>query len=708
MSSYALAEDKFSTDIVPKLTAEETKNAPELVEGDVYPVWGVPCTNFTYHVTYKDKEGRDPEYVRINLNGQWHEMQKGAGDYKNGVVYTYNLVPDSGKQLFYYYEASNGKGKARTSIIDSPDQGPVLFSEKLDNNQILLLDKDGKEIWNYEIGRDWVEGVALSSDGNYVAAVTNINIHLFSRESKTPLWTFCINCELPAVVLSNMAGIAISANGSYIAGTQGGKLYFFRKESKEPVWSADIESGAIGVDMSNDGGVIAVGVANAESGRGDKIFIFNKEGEKLLEYKPIVPTYEDPGNFYRPDVTPDGKFISFSTGCPDRKAYLFSATDLIFRSEQLTQDSPVHKSAISDDGSLIAYSADHSTGKEIVFLFNNLGKKLWSFSSQEDSTARAVSISADGNYLAAGTSAGHVYLFSKDSNIPKWKFSDKQYFAQFGEVKLNSDGSLLAAGGTTKKVYLFSRNSNQPLWQYQTNTWITKLDFNGEYILAGTGPREYFFEGKSLTDEKVTCKEIIQPPAMNLGMDGGSTSTINFCGDNICEGPETKESCPQDCNSEFSQGSSLGGDTWCGNDLCESPIETKENCAEDCSLQGAGDDNVDENTRIDNAIIKKQDEGKNFFSVIIDFFSKLFGYRESAKQIMEDTEGGKKVYVDGKEVPYKTENEVQPGTPMRVIETETGEKVYVESLNSSGKVTIIKTTGKDGRVFENTVATDVK
>src|SRR4030043_9079 len=87
LSSLVLAEDKFSTNIVPKLTAEETKDAPELMEGDVYPVWGLPCTNFTYHVTYKDKEGRAPKYVRINLNGQWHDMKKISGDYQTGAFY---------------------------------------------------------------------------------------------------------------------------------------------------------------------------------------------------------------------------------------------------------------------------------------------------------------------------------------------------------------------------------------------------------------------------------------------------------------------------------------------------------------------------------------------------------------------------------------------------------------------------------------------
>ncbi|MBU0471220.1 MAG: WD40 repeat domain-containing protein [Nanoarchaeota archaeon] len=643
LSSFVFAEDKFSTDTIPPLTAEEKKDAPELYSGNVHPPWGVLCMNFTYNVMYKDKGGRAPEYVRINLNGEWHDMIKTKGDYKTGVTYTYNIVPDSGKQLFYYYEASNGKSRARTSLIDTPDLGPLLFSEKLDNNQIILLDKQGNEIWNYPTGIDWVEGVAVSKDGNYIAAVTHFYIYLFSKESKEPLWKFCKTCELPPFIVSTIAaGVAISAEGDYIAATLDGTLYFFNKESNKPLWARDIESAAIGVDMSDDANVIAMGTGNAEGGKGQQILLFDKEGNKLGEYKPEHPGYDQTGDFYQPDVTSDGKYVAISTGCPDRRAYLFSGEgNLLFRSEELAKDSPVHKSAISDDGNLIAYSLDHSQGKEILFLFDNNGNKLWDFSSQSDSTARAVSISGDGNYVAIGTTTGHVYLFSKNDNNPLWKFSEFGYFVFFGDVKLNQDGTLLAAGGTTKKVYLFSKNSNKPLWEYQTNTWINKIDFNGEYIVAGTGPREFFGEGKSLTDDKVSCKEIIQPAQIK--------ETSGMCGDGRCISPtETTENCPQDCSLDYEGDigtvcgdgicvspqentdtccEDCGGckgdkavkiekEAICGNNFCEDWIETKENCPQDCK-----DDDFDGLEKDENI----GEEEKSTLRIIIDFFKRLFG-----------------------------------------------------------------------------------
>jgi len=154
LSSFVFAEEKSAAfGIVPKLSAEEMTDAPVL-SGGVYPPMGVPCTNFTYFANYKDEKGREPSYVRIWHNGDWHDMSLLEGTPESVATYVYYYMPNSGESNFYYYEASNGAGKARASIIDSPDNGPVLFSEKLDNNEIILLDKEGKTIWNYPTGKE--------------------------------------------------------------------------------------------------------------------------------------------------------------------------------------------------------------------------------------------------------------------------------------------------------------------------------------------------------------------------------------------------------------------------------------------------------------------------------------------------------------------------------------------------------------------------
>ena len=564
---------------IPKLTAEEIQDAPRLTDGGVLPPFGQPCTKFFYKVLYEDEKGREPEYVRIWLNGKWYDMEKVSGDYKTGAWYIFEYVPNSGESNFYFFEASNGAGKTRTNIIDSPDQGPLMYSESFKDNKIILFHKNSAELlWSFDIGKKLVSQVAISKDGKYAGAAATNTIYFFSTE-KGLLWQFFTTYGEPSFPMASMAGIAISADGKYIAASVERKLYFFEKESNKPKWFADIESEAIGIDISDNGEYIAVGVGNAGE-KGDKIFFFNNKGEKLWEYKAEHPEYQQTGNFYRPAITPDGKYVAVSTGCPDRRAYLFSKDGtLLFRSEMLTKDSPVHKSAISDDGSLIAYSFDHEQGKEVLMVFSKEGKKLWGFSSPEDVTARAVSMSSDGKYIAIGTTAGNVYLFSKDSNVPLWKFSSQGNFTQIGDVALSSDGELLAAG--TTGVYLFSKNSNKPLWHYTvSDTWVNTVAFNDEYIVAGTGMLEYMFEGNSASPEEVECKNIeevysleqLKKDYMNdieddIGDDWAEKEAI--CGDSICEEEkgESYENCPEDCvpekdNEDILEISKRQGNLW--------------------------------------------------------------------------------------------------------------------------------------------------
>ncbi|MCL6088811.1 MAG: PQQ-binding-like beta-propeller repeat protein [Candidatus Marsarchaeota archaeon] len=674
---FLQAELKSTYNIPAKLSEAEMRGGPSLSGSSIYPQFGVPCTNFTYSVMYQDAQGREPEYVRINLNGQWHDMAKAGGDAKSGARYVYYFVPSSTKANFYYIEASNGIGKARAAIIDSPDQGPILYTEKFDNNQIILLDTSGNELWAYDTGADQVEGVALSKDGRYAAAVTNSRIYLFSNESGTPLWSYCESCGEPPAGSTNFAGIAISADGKYVAADMQGKLYFFASENGRPLWTRDTESSAIGVGMSADAGVIAAGVGNAGE-KGDRLFLFDREGNQIGTYKASHPSYVQTGNFYQPAVTPDGKYVAVSTGCPDRRAYLFGGDGLLlFRSEQLTYDSPVHKSAISDDGSLLAYSLDHSQGKEILLLFKKDGSKLWGFSSPDDSVARGVSLSADGKYAAIGTSAGRVYLFAAGSSQPLWKFTESG-LSQFGEVKLNGDGTLLAAAGTSKKIYLFSRGSGTPLWGHAASTWVTKLDFNGHYILAGTGLREYIGEG--MREEKdYACTEIIQPkpmqrdsgparpdsgngPGENYGVEGGcesfdgneagcrsnpdycrwldsgiceakAGSASAVCGDGICEFPESRENCPNDCCGENCGPAQAGVGQNPGGQINESDYEIKPNAsAQEKEIPG---ENASEqpaeapNPSLPSSNSPGQGAGpeppKDFISQLLSFFAGLFG-----------------------------------------------------------------------------------
>ncbi|MFH0889928.1 MAG: PQQ-binding-like beta-propeller repeat protein [Candidatus Aenigmatarchaeota archaeon] len=599
---FVIAEDKpdlGTLGSIPKLTDAEKVDAPELYSSTVYPSFGTPCMNFTYRVYYKDSQGRPPAYVKIWHDYKWYNMTKESGNYASEAMYTFNYVPTSGKELFYYIEASNGVGKARAAIIDSPDQGPLLYAEKLDNNEIILLDNNGNKLWSYETKNDWVEGVALSDDGRYAAAVTGYAIYLFSNSSNETLikWKLCDKCDVPKVTMAGFNGVDISGDGRYMAGTLGTTLYYFDTASRQLLWKTSLEANVIGVSMSDDGGRVAVGLGNADN-KGDKVILFNSTGGKLWEYKAPNPGYTQTGNFYKPDITSDGSYTAVSSGCPDRRAYLFSNNgELLFMSEMLTRDSPVHESAISDNGEYIAYVADQEQGKPNLFLFSKSGRKIWEFSSPDDATARSVSISSDGKYIASGTLSGNVYLFSSESNAPLWKFSESGDFRKIGDLKLSPDGRFLAAGSSSKKIYLFSINSSKPLWEYTAPTYVTFVDFNGKYVVAGTGVRQFVFEGNSASTEEVQCSEITQMPYVESADSNGASANNT-------------------------------APSYCGNGICENWAESKDICAQDC-CPDCNNKNTQSitgnNTTKETGSPRRNLENKNFLEIIIDFFRNLFG-----------------------------------------------------------------------------------
>jgi len=654
--SFVAAEEKPSDNfIVPKLTPAETADAPELTGGTVAPPFGERCTKFFYIVTYKDSKSRPPEYVRVWLDGTWHDMRKVKGDYNNGAMYLFDYVPDSGGNIFYYFEASNGAGKARSGIIDSPNQGPMIYSESFENNSVVLLNKSSnKPLMEYPLGKSLVSSVAISENGKYAAASTTTKLYFFSVEDKKLLWQFCMQCAGEDHYFSSASGVSISSEGDYIAAALGGKLYFFKKDSNTPVWEKDVESNAIGVDISNEGDLIAVGVGNSGE-KGDRAFFFDGSGGLVGSYKAQHADYVQTGNFYRPAMTPDGEYTAISTGCPDRRAYLFKKDgSLVFRTEQLTQDSPVHKSAISDDGETIAYSLDHMQGKEILVVYNKAGQKLWGFSSSTDSTARAVSISSSGEKIAIGTSVGKIYLFSKSSSTPIWTFLSTGSFTQIGDLELSDDGAFLAAGGTTKKIYFFSTAKNEPLWEYTAGSWINAIAFNGEYIFAGTGLQEYAFEGTENLPKKEcsTIKEIyseseIQSLFGQSMPSSSNTGDLAKCGNSICEPNlgETETNCAEDCSPNGLNGAPVNnggqqntgqtdgnypqpmGQEECGNGICEGTGgESLSTCPNDCGGGGIIT-NPDANNPLEgqqNASLPLKD-CNGFIDLIINFFSGLFG-----------------------------------------------------------------------------------
>ena len=501
--------------MIPKLP--QTPNDPELVDGYVYPMWGPVCQRYTYSVVYKDKEGRPPEYVQIYFNGKMIDLEPafdkstvGKKDYQNGARYEYKYVPNRIGANFYYFEASNGVGKDRASIIDSPDNGPVLFESALDKNEIGLIDTQSREkILSYPTDKDWVEQVAISDDGKYFAAKTTNKVLFFETQNpQKPLWEY--KMEIEGDTGDMVGGVAISADGLVIAASANDKILVFNKDSNKPRWVGEMGSKGLNIALSANGQYLAavISTPTPDTTNGTTVVLWQTNNKTPL-WK-----YFQGANFHDLAFSQDGSFLVTTTGCPDRRAYIFSkdSNEPILRSEMLTYDSPVQRARITDDGKLGAFTTDGGPESSLLVLFDKDSKQLiWKYDDGVRRAARSLGMTPDGNFIVVGNMKGDLYLFSKGNNTPlkKWQLP-----SSFGALDISDDGQIIAAGGTDKKVYLIDKDGNQPK-EITFNEFVDTLDMsgNGRYVVVGTGASPYFFEDILGVDtSKVyACETIIEP-----------------------------------------------------------------------------------------------------------------------------------------------------------------------------------------------------
>jgi len=514
ITNYSFAEDKPPGEIIPKLP--KTSNDPELFNGHVYPEWGPVCMRYTYLVVYRDKEGRAPEYVKIYFNGQMIDMQKSNpadNNYRKGVQYEYKYVPNKLGSNFYFFEASNGLGKARDSIIDSPDNGPVLFQSAFDKNEIVLIEPaTGNVVWRFSTGKEWVGGVALSADGQYLAAQTSKHIYFFSTSSNKPIWEYEFGKFLPIGTGPRGNGIAISKDGTKIFAPVGNKVALFGSKNNQPIWEYKTPSSVLAVAISADGNYAAA--SSTEEDSNNILFFWNTQNSS-----PAWKFTSD-SNFHDFSLSADGNFVAASTGCPDRKAYIFSkeSNQPLVKSERLTLDSPVSKAKISGNGLLAAFATEGGPDSSVVVLFSkDSPTPLWKFDNQKRNSSRAMSITTDGQFIAAGTMKGDVYLLSSKSNIPlkSWVLD-----TSVGALDIAEDGSFIALGGSDNQIQiLFTDGKTKKI---SAGEFVQAIDIaqNGKYLAAGTGGSVYFFEEYiSPNANKVfDCSTVIEPPPLEKAM----------------------------------------------------------------------------------------------------------------------------------------------------------------------------------------------
>lgn len=600
---------------------------PKLMEGGAQPPFGKPGTLVTYRITYTDEDGDMPDYVKVYFPDGSKEMEKKSGDYKTGAIYEYSWSQD--ESLEYYFEASDGKATSRFPDYEGSGLAPVnILTEIPENNKIYLFSKDSnKPLWSYDTGKDWVQVVTISEDGNYMAAKTTDYIYFFSTNSNKPLWKY--QCIEDTGKNENPAGwISISSNGDYLAGACPNYLNLFSKQSNNPIWKYEspyTKQGSIySISISSNGEYIAIGTMSTNS-----VILLSKNSNKpIWEYKAE-------GDIHGLAISSNGDYIAAGAHCPDRRIYLFSKnSNQPLVSYVSSKDSPVWTADISSDGKYAVYGLDGGWNFNNIFIFSpDKNEPFRGYAVP--GWVRSVSVSEDGKYIAAGSGVDHtLYLLDRDSDKEIWK---REVGERVGAVSISAKGDYIAAGSKDKNVYLFSKENPEPLWNYNAGEWVNTIAISadGNYIIAGTGASQYLSEGHTISDTEMEaqmnpiCGDGICAPSSedkeNCPKDCKGAEDYKkidtLCGDGICEYALENEKCPQDCGSSKKESYVKKEGTNCGNGLCESPKENRENCPEDCCGE-----NCDESKLEERRIVKEPEkEKKNLFQIIMGFFKRLFG-----------------------------------------------------------------------------------
>ena len=125
---------------------------------------------------------------------------------------------------------------------------------------------------------------------------------------------------------------------------------------------------------------------------------------------------------------------------------------------------------------------------------------LWTYSTEKQYIS-AVSISSDGNYIAAASenlvydisikANGTLFLFDNlNSTIksPLWNYSISN---SFFSLAISLNGSHIVAGGGyfDATVYLFNNSKSSPEWAYPAYGWVYDVAIADNYIAAACGQR---------------------------------------------------------------------------------------------------------------------------------------------------------------------------------------------------------------------------
>ncbi|WP_321508480.1 PQQ-binding-like beta-propeller repeat protein [uncultured Methanoregula sp.] len=215
-------------------------------------------------------------------------------------------------------------GREVAGVAISRDGRSIALGEG--DGTIKLLNEKGSGLWSYSIKNERLSlnGVAISGDGNYIAALTDLynTVYLFDR-SGTLLWK---NHYTDYEGFNEGHGVAISGDGRYIVvGCTNGYVYCFDRQGNL-LWKTTPGTHIGPVAISDDGSFV---VAGSEY---NNIYLLDRDGKSLWKY-PTSDTVEGVS------ITGDGSLIAGLV--KDREAFVITNPDYIPQETGSSSDSSV-------------------------------------------------------------------------------------------------------------------------------------------------------------------------------------------------------------------------------------------------------------------------------------------------------------------------------------------------------------------------------
>jgi len=372
-----------------------------------------------------------------------------------------------------------------------------------------------------------VNDVAVSKDGNYIAAVNDTGLYYFASSSSVPIWWCEPSADYPVI------SVVISSNGEYVAfGTDNvGYICYFRNSRsrvnlQNPTWSSQPFPDAVTrgtFDMSDNGDYVAVG------GSGESIYYFADCMTRSGSGQTSTWSNLLSGLINSVDLSSDGRYVAlggmriagggfvafyknaFSSPYPTEPLWWsedvwdvaldVALSDDGFAVTAVTSSSSLHywKNAATLSGNPSAnwdygvplYRVDASTnGDRIVAFSGQIGSLyFWANSRQridgtrdwirlESETVYDAAISDDGSIIAAvtGNASGYwAYFYAYDGNLLGNAF---QLDALSDKISMSADGTTVAVGGAPK--------SPDSLYVFETESTVTPLPVGGEIQPSNT------------------------------------------------------------------------------------------------------------------------------------------------------------------------------------------------------------------------------